>query len=298
MANSLVSLPAKLCIVLTAMVAIPGCGADRPGDLVDDARRSIQLRHAVRRVITLAPNLTESVALLGGEPLIVGTDDFSDYPPPMKGKPKVGGVHPNLESIASLHPDLVIASTSANHPALAPALEALSIPLYVVRTDRLSDIARAMGSLGSILKLPDHQKATQSFRRDLEAQRRRRRIPPKVLFIVWTDPLYVAGSATYMDDLFELTGAENAASRVSGWPPFSFETLVTSQPDILLFPSRSIPPAQFELLIRKDARWRNLKCIREHSYFAVDEDVFTRPGPRVVEAARALNRIVDDWERR
>lgn len=292
------SLPAKLCIVLAALVAIPGCGVDRPGDLVDDARRSIHLPHSVRRVITLAPNLTESVVLLGGESLIVGTDDFSDYPPSMKGKPKVGGVQPNLESIASLRPDLVIASTSANHPALAPALEALSIPLYVVRTDRLSDIARAMENLGTILKLPDHQKATQAFRRDLEAQRRRRRIPPRVLFIVWTDPLYVAGSATYMNDLFELAGAENAASRVSGWPPFSFETLVSSQPDMLLFPSRSINPAQFEQLVRGDARWRNLKCIREHTYFAVDEDVFTRPGPRVVEAARALNKIVDDWERR
>lgn len=292
------SLSAKLRFAVAAVVAIFGCRGERPGSLVDEARRSSQIPHSVRRVITLAPNLTEIVAFLGGESLIVGTDDFSDYPPSMKGRQKVGGVQPNIETVASLDADLVIASASANHPALAPALEALSIPLYVVRTDRLSDISRSMETLGAVLKLPDHQKVTQAFRRGLEAQQRRRQTSPKVLFIVWTDPLYVAGRSTFMNDIIELTGSSNAASSVTGWPQFSLETLVSSEPDILLFPSRSIKPGQFEQLIRNDARWRNLKCVREHSYFAVDEDVFTRPGPRLVEAARALNRIVDDWERR
>jgi len=238
------------------------------------------------------------VAFLGAGSLIAGTDDFSDYPTSMKGRPKVGGVQPNLETVASLDADLVISSASANHPALAPALEALSIPLYVVRTDRLSDIERSMKALGSLLKLTDALKKTESFRRALEAEHRRRRVAPKVLFIVWTDPLYVAGRETFMDDLIELTGSANAAKMTTGWPQFSLETLVSSEPDILLFPSRSIKPDRFEQLVRNDARWRNLKCVREHSYFAVDEDVFTRPGPRVVEAARVLNRIVDDWERR
>lgn len=291
-------LSAKLCVVAAAIVAILGCRVEKPGSLVDDAGRSLRPAVPVRRVITLAPNLTEIVAFLEGGSLIVGTDDFSDYPPSMKSRPKVGGVQPNLEIMASLHADLVISSASANHPALAPALEALSIPLYVVRTDRLSDIPRSMEALGAVLKVPDHQKRTLEFRRSLEAQRRRRRISPKVLFIVWTDPLYVAGRSTFMEDILELTGSSNAASSVAGWPQFSLETLVLAEPDILLFPSRSIKPDQFEQLVRNDARWRNLKCVREHSYFAVDEDVFTRPGPRVVEAARALNQIIDEWERR
>lgn len=249
-------------------------------------------------MITLAPNLSETVSYIGGESLIVGTDDFSDYPASIKTRPKVGGVQPNLETMASLRPDLVISSSSANHPALAPALAALKIPLFVVRTDRLADIPRAMKRLGPLMNLNDHQRIADGFSNRLEGERRARRRSPKILFIVWTDPLYVAGGSTFMDDLFELTGSTNAARGVTGWPQFSMETLVSADPDVLLFPSRSIKPEQFEQLIRKDARWRNLKSVREHSYFAVDEDVFTRPGPRVLEAARALNRILDEWERR
>jgi len=292
-----VNLSAKLGIVI-ATLALFGCRGERAGSVVDDVGRSVQLPAPIRRVITLAPNLSEIVAFIGGQSLIVGTDDFSDYPASIKSRPRVGGVQPNLETLASLHPDLVISSSSANHPALAPSLATLSIPLFVARTDRLADIPRSMERLGALLNLPDHQRIAEEFRQSLEAERRARRSSPKVLFIVWTDPLYVAGRSTFMNDLIELTGSANAAGGITGWPQFSLETLVWSEPDVLLFPSRSIKPDQFEQLIRRDARWRNLKCVREGSYFAVDEDVFTRPGPRVLEAARALNRILDERERR
>src|SRR5262249_60466541 len=81
------------------------------------------------------------------------------------------------------------------------------------------------------------------LRRAVGAQRPTRAPSPRVMFAVWTDPLYVAGRETFADDLFALTGATNAVA-VNGWPQYSLESFVASPPDILLLPNKSVAPAQ------------------------------------------------------
>jgi iron complex transport system substrate-binding protein len=110
-----------------------------------------------------------------------------------------------------------------------------------------------------------------------------------VLFAVWTDPLYVAGRKTFTDDLFVLAGAENAVE-ADGWPQYSLESVVAKPPDIILYPRGAVTPEQIAALL---ARAPGVHSRVE----ALDEDVFQRPGPRVGEAAAALNAILDKWER-
>jgi iron complex transport system substrate-binding protein len=215
---------------------------------------------------------------------IVGTENFSDYPEAVKRLPKVGGVEPDVEKITSLHPDLVIASASGVHPTLRRALDAVRIPLLVIRTDRLSDIAPAMTTIARRLDC----QVTVTITTALERQRRKRAKSPRVLFAVWTNPLYVGGRSTFIDDLFRLTGASNAVA-VEGWPQYSLEVLATHPPDLLLYPNRSVSPAAVAELMRRAKM--NVEAV------AIDENVFTRPGPRVVLAAAELNRILDQWER-
>ena len=179
--------------------------------------REVRVPAHVARVVTLAPNVTEIVAAIGCTKLIAGTDSFSNEPASVKALPKVGGVQPSPELIAGLHPDLVLASTSGS-PGLASVLESMSIPLYALRTDRLDDIPRAMTALGTLLQCKGAEEARTRFEKDLSAQHRVRNKRPRVLFAVWPDPLYVAARQTFVDDLFILTGAENAvASSVKGW---------------------------------------------------------------------------------
>jgi ABC-type hemin transport system substrate-binding protein len=240
-------------------------------------------------VVTLAPNLTEIVFAVGAGGKIVGTDDFSDDPPQAKQLAKVGGMQPNIEKIAALKPDVVIATTNGNHPNLAPALAQVNIPLFVVRTDRLEEIATAMERLGTILDARGAD-AAQSLRSSLAAQRRTRSRSPRILFAVWPDPLYIAGRNTFTDDLFNLTGAQNAVE-VTGWPQYSQEALIASPPDIVLYPEKSVSRQQIEKLFDVSP---SLKAKVE--MVPVDENVFTRPGPRVVSAAAQLNAIMDRWE--
>jgi iron complex transport system substrate-binding protein len=105
------------------------------------------------------------------------------------------------------------------------------------------------------------------------------------MLAVWTDPLYVAGRNTFANDLFLLCGAQNAVE-VNGWPQYSLESFVANPPDLLLYPNHSVTPEAVRALLAR-AGTKNVVAI------AVDENLFTRPGPRVGEAGGILNGILD-----
>ena len=223
---------------------------------------------------------------LGAGGKLVGTDDYSNFPAAARAIAKVGGMQPNVEKIAALKPDLVLASTEGNHPALAPALAAAGIPLYVVRTDRLAEIAPAMQQIGEMLDAPRTEDAVRELERDIAAEVRQRPRKPRVMFAVWVDPLYVGGRDTFTDDLLKMCGAENAVA-VTGWPQYSLESLVAAPPELILYPRGAVTPQQIAGLQKRVPELRA-------EIVAVDEDIFQRPGPRVVHAARSLNAILDE----
>jgi iron complex transport system substrate-binding protein len=245
-------------------------------------------RNAPRRIVTLAPNVTEMVLALGAGDRIAGTDDFSAdaiaAATPGRQLPRVGGIQPNLEKIVAVRPDLVIANAAGLPPTLGRALAAVHIPLLVVTNERLADIARSMKTIGDALGA-DSTPAAAALNDSLARARRTRTNAPRVMLAVWPDPLYVAGNNTFAGDLFALCGARNAVE-VNGWPQYSLESFVASPPEILLYPSHSVAPEQVRALLDR-AGTRNVVAI------AVDENLFTRPGPRVGQAAEMLNAILD-----
>ena len=277
------SLISPRCSLLLALLLL-ACGERPPATTTDDLGREVALPREIRRVVTLAPNLTEMVYAVGAGDRLAGTDDASNFPRESLRLPKVGAMQPNVEKIVSLQPDVVFASTEGNHPNLAPALAAANVPLFVIRTDRVAELAPAMRRLGTMLDAPRTGDAVRILEVAVEAQRRTRAKKPRVLFVIWTDPLYVAGRETFTDDLFALTGAENAVP-VKGWPQYSLESLVASPPDVLLYPRGAVTEQQVNALLAR----AGLKT----RVVAVDEDVFQRPGPRLGDAAASLNAILD-----
>jgi iron complex transport system substrate-binding protein len=273
------------------LVLLVSCAERRNGELVDDLGRRVDLPQHVSRVITLAPGLTEIVHAIGSEALLAGTDDYSDFPPEVAALPKVGGMEPSRERIAELEPDLVLVSTSAMHPQLTAALDSMNIPLYAVRTDRLHEIAPAMSRIGEILGSPRASQAREEFERRVEQQRRTRNSKPRVLFVIFPDPLYVAVPETHLGDLLDLTGVGNAAESGNQRSLYSREAVVANPPDLILYPSRTAPPDALVALINARGQRRPVAA------HPVDEDLFMRPGPRLPDAAAAINAIVDSWER-
>lgn len=278
------SRPGRLSLIASVLLILT-CTPPESPTTTDDLGRPVALPREIRRVVTLAPNVTEMLFAIGAGARIAGVDEHSNHPAAALKLPRVGGMQPNLEKIVSLDPDAVFASSEGNHPNLAPALAAAGIPLYVIRTDRLAEIAPAMRRLGKFLATPGADAAATALETAIAAQKRSRTRAPRVLFAVWTDPLYVAGRSTFTDDLFALTGARNAVE-TAGWPQYSLESLVSQPPDLLLYPRGSVTPQQVDALLKR-APGVQVRVV------AVDQDVFQRPGPRVAEAARALNAILD-----
>jgi len=268
------------------LFALFACSSPELQSPTDDLGRPVALTTKITRVVSLAPNITEILFSIGAGDRLVATDDFSNFPAAARRVPKVGGMQPNVEKIAALKPDLVIASTEGNHPSLAPALAAAGIPLYVVRTDRLDQIAPAMERLGRLLEAPRTDDAVRALRGAIEAQRRTRARSPRILFAVWTDPLYVAGRHTFTEDLMQLTGAKNAVA-VEGWPQYSLESLAASPPELLVYPRGAVTPQQVDALMKRVPELHA-------EVVSVNEDIFQRPGPRVAAAAKALNAILDE----
>ena len=199
-------------------------------------------------------------------------------------------MQPSVEKIVALKPDLVIASTEGNQPSLGPALAAVEIPLFVVRTDRLDEIAPALVRIGTLTATAGTEGRAEELRRAIEAQRRKRVNAPRVLFAVWADPLYAGGRNTFIDDLFALTGAANSVDQ-NGWPQLSLERLIATPPDLVLYPGATVPRASLERLFQAQP-----ELLARVQLLPVDDNLFTRPGPRVAEAAAALNGIFDRWE--
>jgi iron complex transport system substrate-binding protein len=262
-----------LRVLLALVTLIVACTSKEPAPK--------QTRH---RIVTLAPNVTEMVITLGAADRIVGTDDYSADAMPTRKLPRVGGLQPNLEKIVAVRPDLVIANAAGLQPNLGRSLASVHIPLLVVTNERLADIAKSMTSIANALGI-NSTAAVTKLNASLARERRTRPHPPRLMLAVWTDPLYVAGRNTFADDLFTLCGATNAVE-VNGWPSYSLESFVSHPPDILLYPNHSVTPSAVEALL---ARAGTKKVIA----IAVDENLFTRPGPRVGEAGGILNGILD-----
>jgi iron complex transport system substrate-binding protein len=241
-----------------------------------------------QRIVTLAPNVTEMVIALGAANRIVGTDDYSADAMPQRKLPRVGGLQPNLEKIVAVRPDLVIANAAGLPPNLGRALASVHIPLLVVTNERLADIAKSMTSIANVLAI-NSTAAVVKLNASLAQQRRTRQHPPRLMLAVWTDPLYIAGRNTFADDLFTLCGATNAVE-VNGWPSYSLESFVAHPPDILLYPDHSVTPEAVRALLTR-AGTKNVVAI------PIDENLFTRPGPRVGEAGGILNGVLDGFRK-
>lgn len=249
------------------------------------------MRPPVRRVVTLAPNVTELIHYAGGGPFIVGTDSLSDFPPSVAELPKVGGLQPSVERIAALRPDLAFASTSGNPASLAEGLGAAGIPLYAVRADRVMQYPNVVRELAALFGV-DGNPPAEALALELAAQRRSRERAPRVLVVLWPEPLYVAGRDTFIDDLIEIAGAENAVP-AAGWPSWSLEALVSEQPDLIIVPAPAVTRERILELGGGEGAWSHVRAVERGEVYEIGEDVFLRPGPRVVEGLRALNAILD-----
>ncbi|MEW6721087.1 MAG: cobalamin-binding protein [Thermodesulfobacteriota bacterium] len=277
-----------LLFLLAACAIRPASAAGGyPLERIDDRGVAVRLAAPPRRIVSLAPSLTEIVFLLGRGDALAGVTRYCNHPPEAASVPRIGGVtDPDVERIVALSPDLVLCTTDGNPRQKVEALEEMGIPCFAIGPQEISGVIGAIGRLGELLGVPEKGRAAAaSLRGRVERIRaaagKGAGSAPRALFVVATTPLIVAGGGTFMDELLRLAGAENAARRFAGrYPRLSVEDIVAARPDAVFVAGM----AGVERLPLEVTRWKEVPAFRDGAVFVLDGDIVTRPGPRLVDA--------------
>lgn len=275
-----------------------------PMIVTDALNRSVVILSEPRRVVSIAPSITEIVFAIGAGSKIVGVDDYSNYPPELlrlidEGRVKrVGGfANPSIEAIVALSPDLVLATTGVQARAVLK-LEKLGVTAVALPAEGLQDVYYSILMVGRLLN--SYESAARLVREisaniTAVAQKVSEAVhKPRVLFIVWPEPLFVVGGASWINDLIELAGGMNVFADVDQpYPMASPEQVVASDPEVIIVAHyegfKTLD--DFVAWASKKPGWANITAIAEGRVYLLRgayNDVLVRPGLRVALALELL----------
>src|SRR5205085_6931729 len=196
----------------------------------------------VERVITLAPNLTEIVFAVGAGDRLVGDTSYCDYPEEAKKVAKVGDtLHPSLERIIALRPQVVLVSTASQLESFTQQLQNQNIAVFVTDPRDLEGVFRSIEQVGDVVGEPDRARTlVQSLRDRTKAveQAVKQTQPLRVFYQLSAEPLYTAGHDSFVTDLMHHAGAASVTADVPGaWPKYSTESALAAKPDAIILPT-------------------------------------------------------------
>lgn len=285
--------------VAIVMLGAVACGKSSQAEreqgapiVIDDFGDSVSVRPAAQRIISLNPVTTELLFTMGAGSRLVGRSKWDGWPLAALEVPDVGdAMQPNVEAILARRPDLVVLYASPSNRTAAMRLQEAGVRTLAVRTDAVTDLRRIATALGALLDdslaasvaVDSALRAVDSVRALAPASDRR----PSVAWIVWDDPLIVIGDGSYRSELLAAAGAVNAFADIAApSPQLSIEELVRRDPDALIVGTRMAER------FATDARWRQLRAVRDRRFILPDTGIVGRPGVRMGEAARHLRQLV------
>jgi len=264
--------------------------------VTDQLERTVTVPDEPRRIVSLAPNITEIIFALGQEHRLMGATRYSDFPPEANKLPKVGSyVHLDLEKIVALKPDLCIAIKDGNPIAVAKRLESLKIPVYAVNPKNLETIMQTVLEIGGLINAEkEADLLVQNM--DLRIQKVKSLVSnvahrPRVFFQIGVSPIVSVGTHTFIHGLIVLAGGTNLAEGSIGYPRFSREQVLALSPEVIIITSMA-REAVFEQVKAEWNKWPDLPAVRNQRIFLEDSNFFDRPTPRLVDGLELLVRLI------
>lgn len=262
----------------------------------DQLERPVVVPLEPKRVIALAPSITEIVYSLGREDLLVGATQFSDYPPEAKKIPKVGSyVHLDLEKIVSLKPDLCLAVKDGNPRDMVQRIETFGIPVFAVNPDGLDSVMKAVLKIGDILNVSGTADAVvQDMNKRIQNVKNytnRLDKPPGVFLQIGISPIVSVGEKTFLHELIELAGGKNLSAGTTPYPRFSKEQVLVMNPDVIIITSMARAEI-FENVKKEWDSWPGMSAVKNNRVYIVNSDILDRPTPRMVAGLEMLTKVI------
>jgi iron complex transport system substrate-binding protein len=240
-----------------------------------------------RRIISLAPSLTESLFALGVGDRVVGVTDYCQNPPEAQQKPRIGGiVNPNFETIVSLKPDLVFATSEANKFEVLARFEQFKIPVFSITPKNIVGVLESLRLMGEAADASvQAEQLIQGLKQRYAAVQSKLRGLPLVRVLIAYDlqPVITGGKRTFPTDLVASAGGHSIAAGLDqDWPRLNMEFILQQDPEVILL--AAMPDAEKQARVLSGLPgWKNLTAVRRKRIFVVDDRI-NQPGPRIMEA--------------
>ncbi|HEX9759629.1 MAG TPA: cobalamin-binding protein [Candidatus Acidoferrales bacterium] len=279
---------------LAALMLAAPATAQSTREFFDEAGRRVVAPQPVRRIVSLAPSVTETLFALGVGDRVVGVTDFCDYPPEAARRARVGGpLNPSLEHIAALNPDVVVLAKTANRRETMDAISRLGIAAYGTDPRSVEQMLDSTLRLSRVVGAEERgQQLVAELRARLDALRQRLagRRPKRILFLVWYEPLITVGYETFLFDAVRWAGGESVVKTSQEWPRLNLEEAIRLEPEyIVIAEMRAEGVERTAQDLRTRRGWRDMDAVRNNRFGVLDVTI-NRPGPRLVDAIERLAR--------
>ena len=266
--------------------------------ITDDLGVTVTIENPPERIVSLSPANSEILFALGLDEKIVGVTEYCTYPEAALSKEKIGGFSTvNIEKVSVLNPDLIVAADGNSEETVAHLRE-LGFTVITINADTIDTTLDDILLLGKATGADDEAEAlVSSMKEDLAeiAEKTSAEEKPTILHCMWTDPLWVSGSATFQDEMITAAGGVNAAAAEEGWVALTMEKFLTMNPDIIVVDSGNGMGVGADDALRdfflKDPRMQSLSAVQNEQVYVVNADIIDRGGPRIVEGVEALAEI-------
>ncbi|MBR7554656.1 ABC transporter substrate-binding protein [Allobacillus sp. GCM10007491] len=273
--------------------------AEEDGDsesvtLNDKSGEEVTIEEEPERVVTVIPSATEIVYAVGGGDKVVGVDEWSNYPEEVTDIEKVGDMNLNIEKIVELEPDLVVADLNNGEDIQALRDKGLKVVVLGAQTleETYEDLRLAGQAVGTEQKANEIVDNMQSKIEEIEEKTAElTEDEKKTVWFEIDQELFTAAEGTFMNELLQIAGGKNIMAGEEGWPQVSEEVVIESNPDVIITTYGYYMEDVEEQVLARDS-WKDVTAIQNEAVHNIDNDLLSRPGPRLVEGLEQLVNIL------
>ncbi len=259
-------------------------------EVVDDIGRTVNLDKPAKRIISLAPHITENLFAAGVGQLLVGVVSYSDYPEQARTIPQIGSYNNiNVEMILALQPDLIVAWKEGNQKQQVEQLINLGLTVYINAPSELEDIARSIRHFGMLTgKDAGAIKASKEFIERLNLLRHnysgKKMI--SVFYQTWNKPLLTVNRQQFIGQIIKLCSGSNVFADLNALTPqVSVEAVLARNPSVII--ASGMDEARPEWL-DDWKKWPFLSAVKQNNLFFVPPDIIQRHSPRLLDGAQRI----------
>lgn len=248
-----------------------------------------------QRIVALSPSAGEILFAMGAEEQIAAVSEFTDYPPEAASKPVVGGFDGktlSMESILGFKPDFLYL-TDGMHNFLIEQLDSYGIKYYLSKGDSIKAVMQEILDIGI---LTGHEAKAKEVVSEMEKKLNAVKTSSstsssrKLYYEVWNAPFMTAGSRSFINDIIFTSGAQNIFADIDeAYPIVSEETIIARQPEYILIPASCGITLE---AVKARNGWASIPAVKNNKIFLIDDNVYTRPGPRVADVVVELNTLL------